>query len=51
MKDFMSWNAVSRLYFSSSEPSRTKLYNRMVHTLLPNWHKEVTSDCQMENLW
>ena len=44
MKDFMSWNAVSRLYFSSEEPSRTKLYNRMVDTLLPNWHKEVTSD-------
>lgn len=44
LKNLMSTVGVHKLVFSSAEPSRTKLYHKMVDTLLPNWHKSFDKE-------
>lgn len=44
MKNMLQLYNIETLYFTADEPSRQKLYNRMVDKLLPNWHKSFDNE-------
>ena len=44
LKDLLSAITIRKIVFSSEEPSRTKLYHRMVDTLIPTWHKSFDKE-------
>ena len=44
MREMLQSYSVTQLVFSAAEPSRQKLYNRLVSKLLPTWNKSVNSE-------
>lgn len=44
MKNMLQLYNIEKFYFTAEEPSRQKLYNRLVDKLLPTWHKSFDSE-------